>query len=97
MEGYPQAKTVMVAPSASEGMLCMQVLLRNRKTKLYLRGEDEWTSERTQARDFGHSSRAVQFTLDQRLNDMEALLIFGDTHYDICIPVLSPANRSSSG
>jgi hypothetical protein len=67
----------------------MKVLLRNRKTKQYVGGVEEWTQERKLARDFGRSGQAIKFAVDKGLSDMEAVLTFDDPQYDIGI-LISP-------
>jgi len=70
----------------------MKVLLRNRKTNLYVRGEAEWTLERNLARDFGQSGHAARFVLDKRLHDMEAVLSFRDPRYDLFLTLCLKEN-----
>jgi len=65
----------------------LKVLLRSAKSKLYLQGTREWTSERSVARDFGSGAKAIQFAAQTRLGKLELVLAFDDPHYDITLPL----------
>jgi hypothetical protein len=71
----------------------MRVLLRDRKTNLFWGEEGRWTANAATARDFGSSTRAIQFALAERMNEVEVVLSFPNPLYDITLPV----NPASSG
>ena len=75
----------------------MQVLIRNRDTQLYFIDNNQWTSERHQARDFHTSGNAVLFAHSQGLQNVEAVLSFEDPRFDITLPICPPSTTPPSG
>ncbi len=65
----------------------MKALLRHTITKQYLRNEDEWTAERSVARNFVTGPQAILFALEKRLANVEVVLAFDNPQYDISLPV----------
>jgi hypothetical protein len=65
----------------------MRVLLLNTKTGLYFQSSDSWTSDPESARDFGTSLKAAIFAQDQLLEDLEVYLDFGDSDWNVQLPV----------
>lgn len=73
----------------------MKVLLWDPTTRLYVRAEDQWTSERAQAHDFGQSAYAAAFAMSKHLAHVEALLTFERPEHDLALSVQVPQTRES--
>jgi hypothetical protein len=67
----------------------MKVLLRNRRTKLYYIGRDESGVRHEDALDFGNISSATEFTLEQKLPDLEIVLRYANCADEVPLPILS--------
>jgi hypothetical protein len=79
----------------------MKVLLKNRDTGLFLKGETLWTDQSDEARDFGSCSDALNGVYNTRLTNADIILTFGDPSLDITISLcdtrmLQPTNGASS-
>jgi hypothetical protein len=65
----------------------MKTLLRCRRTRCYLQGEEQWTLDRALARDFGSGPQAIQFVMSRKMDGVELVLAFDDPQYDIILPL----------
>jgi hypothetical protein len=66
----------------------MRVLLRNRATKLYAGPDPETWVIRDQARDYKHTSLAIQAAQELHpKTNLEVLLTFDDPRFDISLPL----------
>ena len=70
----------------------MRILLQHSRTQLYLRGLDDWTPDPTQAYDFGHSQRAIDFAREHYLSGLQIAVKFIDSEFDEVFP-LPPLER----
>ncbi len=66
----------------------MKVLLRNTQTGLFYVGPDQWTQERSEALDFEATDRAIDKVSEAKLNAMEVLMHFDDTHLEIPMTIV---------
>jgi hypothetical protein len=67
----------------------MRIVLRNRKSRLYLQPSGEWGADRDTARDFPTSVVAYFWAKEQQLLNVQILLTFADPRLDIaCMTVL---------
>ena len=64
----------------------MRVLVRNRHTGLFLKGETQWTDEPLEARDFVSCLNAMEQLRRMGLTNAELILSFGDPRLDITLP-----------
>ena len=64
----------------------MRVLVRNRDTGLFLKGETLWTDEPLEARDFVSCLNAIEQLRGMRRTNAELILSFGDPRLDITLP-----------
>ena len=79
----------------------MKVLLRNRVTGEYFRGQSQWTTQRKDAFVFPGSARALIAARELPRADLELLLVFDDPAHDLCLPLprsplLAASDPSSS-
>ena len=65
----------------------MKVLLRNTETRLYYAGNDQWTGDATQARDFEHVEHATRTHQRDRLKGMEAVLVYSTPPCELVLPL----------
>ena len=77
--------------------MAMKVLVKNRDTGLFLKGETLWTNKAGEARDFGSCSDAINGVHNTGLVNAELVLTFGEPSLDIKISlcdtrILQPAN-----
>jgi hypothetical protein len=68
-----------------EKKMGMKVLVKNRDTGLFLKGETLWTNKPDEARDFGHCSDAINGSHNTGLTNAELVLTFGHPSMDINI------------
>ena len=67
--------------------ISMKVLVKNRDTGLFLKGETRWTKKDVEARDFGSCPKAMEEAYAVGLTHPEIVLFFGDPLLDIKIPL----------
>jgi hypothetical protein len=72
----------------------MKVLLRSTRNRSYIQAENRWTYEQSAARDFGSTVRAIRFSVQQKLENVEVLVTLGDPLYDVTFPLPNPPGRS---
>ena len=65
----------------------MKVLLRNTKSGHYYVGNNQWTADSKQARDFERVEQAIQLNRDEQLTGMEVILSFDDHLSDLVLPI----------
>jgi hypothetical protein len=66
----------------------MRVLLRNTQTGLFYAGPDQWTQERSEALDFEATDRALDRVSQAKLQAMEVLMHFDDSHFEIPLTIV---------
>jgi hypothetical protein len=69
------------------GRLTMRILLQNRKSRLYYKGADEWTSHIKDASDFQRVVKAFDYAYKSRLPSIDVVMHFGDPVYDVRLRV----------
>lgn len=74
----------------------MKVLLQDLKSRLYLQGVAGWTADLNEALDFGNTSRAIEFWKDNDLLNVQIVLRYSGTAYDVVLDVL-PARAEVTG
>jgi hypothetical protein len=57
---------------------------------LFWVGDGRWTANALAARDFGSSSKCIQYALTERLAGTEVVLSFDNPLYDIALPLHEP-------
>jgi len=60
-----------------------RIVLQSRESLLYLKGEDEWTSEVAEAAKFEHIADANTFARRSKLTRLDIVMSFGDPRYDV--------------
>jgi hypothetical protein len=73
--------------------MAMKVLLKNRDTGLFLKGETLWTNKPVEARDFGSCCDALNGAHNNGVRNAELVLTFGDPSLDIKISLCSSVPR----
>ena len=68
-----------------ERKMAMKVLIKNRDTGLFLKGETLWTNKPVEARDFRSCPYAMEDVHRMGLTNAELVLSFGDPVFDIKI------------
>ena len=68
----------------------MEILLRDRQTRLYYSNLQQWTGDPAQAHNFKQSSHAIQYACSRSLADAEVVYYFGDGRESISLPILNP-------
>jgi hypothetical protein len=63
--------------------MSLRVILQHRKSLLYLKGLSEWTPNIREAREFKDIVHAIDFAQLARLTELDVLMHFGDSKYDI--------------
>jgi hypothetical protein len=71
----------------------LKILLQDRDSRLYLQAAQQWTSNREEALDFQNSARASGFVLQGRLPNIDIILSFPDSKYDVRIPCSLPSHH----
>lgn len=69
------------------GRLIMRIILQNRKSRLYYKGANEWTSHIKDASDFQRVVKAFDYVYKSRLPSMDVVMHFGDPVYDVRLRV----------
>ena len=65
----------------------MKVLIQNPLTLSYLHNVGEWTSDPAKAFSFRDSRSAIQFCLQNDMEDMQVVLKGEDDRFDVQVPV----------
>jgi hypothetical protein len=76
----------------------VKILLQHCRTRLYLRGLGNWTTNPQEALDFQHSQRAIDFAREHGLPGVQIAVKFIDSQFDevFPLPALSPGVTSQS-
>ena len=74
----------------------MKVLLQDLKSRLYLQGVAGWTADPNQALDFENTSRAIEFWKDNDLLNVQIILKYNGSQYDVVLDVLPPRVPASA-
>jgi hypothetical protein len=75
----------------------MTILLQNTRTKDYLQSDGSWQREAAYAAIFPDSIQALKFCQRNHLSDVQVVLKFEGTHYDIQIPLKRSADTLPVG
>lgn len=59
------------------------IVLQNRESQLYLKGEGLWTSTVEEAAQFEHIADASAFARTTKLSILDIVMSFGDPRYDV--------------
>ena len=70
----------------------MKILLQHAQTLKYLRPDETWTRNDSEARNFLHSQKAIEFAFDRNLRDVYITVKFLGGDPDVAVPL--PAMRS---
>ncbi len=65
----------------------MKILLQHCRTRLYLRGLGNWTTNPQEALDFQHSQRAIDFARQHELTGVQIAVKFVDNQFDEVFPL----------
>lgn len=68
----------------------MKVLLRKTHTCEYYAGDNRWTAEARDARDYDQVDRAIQVRREEELAGVEVILRFDDPFCDLVLPPGAP-------
>lgn len=68
----------------------MRILLRHTKTGKYYQTPAIWTDHAEQATSFGSSGEAILAAYEKKFKDVEILLAFEDSLYNIRVPLNPP-------
>lgn len=71
----------------------MKVLLQQKTSGLYLKGDGTWTLDTWDAMDFLSSSRVTEFCANHKLSGVQIVLKFEEQHYDIVLPMAAVERR----
>lgn len=63
----------------------MKVVLQHKLSMLYLGNDGSWTANPMDARDFGASLKAMDFLESRHMEDVNVVLKFDNTKYDIVL------------
>lgn len=72
----------------------VKVFIQSKTTRLYLSGNDKWTADTDEARDFRSSLKAMDFLQQFKLEQTHIILKFGDPKYDIILRFKGGQNAS---
>ncbi len=61
----------------------MKILLQHVDTKMFLGDGLHWVREKDQAKDFKNSAEAIQFCVQNQIENAEIILAFQDSQYDV--------------
>jgi hypothetical protein len=78
---------LLARPGARAKMTMMKILLQHARTRLYVRGPGDWTSELHEAFDFQHSQRAIDFAHQHGLTGVQIAVKFIDSQFDEIFPL----------
>ena len=72
----------------------MKILLQDRQTLLYLRTVDTWTRDASDAHNFLHSQRAIDFAHEHLLSDVYVTVKFIGGDPEVAVPLPPPVEYS---
>ena len=73
----------------------MKVLLQQKETGEYFRDVGVWTRNPAEAMDFLSSMKAIDFSVANKIANVQIVLKFKEQHYDIVLPMVT--ERSYQG
>lgn len=65
----------------------MRILLQHKQTGLYFKDIDSWVRSGSDGMDFISSTAAIDFCVNNKLDDVHLVLKFEEQQYDIVLPV----------
>ncbi len=68
-------------------MIGMRALVQSKETQLFLGQDQDWTQERSQAKDFGSAAEALDYCLKNQIRQIRIVLDFGNAEYDLSFDV----------
>jgi hypothetical protein len=68
--------------------MAMRILLQQKKTGLYFQDAGLWTQQAAEAMDFVSSTKAIDFCVLNKLQDVQLVLKFEQEHYEIVMPAM---------
>lgn len=74
----------------------MRILLQQKESGLYFKDIDAWTFKPTEAMDFLSSTAAIDFSVMNKLKDVQLVLKFEEQSYDIVLPVIATQPSSNT-
>ncbi len=74
----------------------MKIVLQHSKTELYLKGPGTWTSNVSEALDFGNSKRAIKYLRQNGLTGVQVLVAFVEPASVDTVALQLPAPRSGA-
>ena len=57
----------------------MKIVMQHTRSSLYFQGPGTWTRELSEAFDFGHTQRAMDFARQSRLTGVQVIVVFIDS------------------
>lgn len=73
----------------------MKTILQHRATGRFVKGQGAWTTKEEKARSFTSSLAALDFCARQGISDVEIVLKFSDSRFDIRLRPFERSSRSS--
>ena len=73
----------------------MKVLIQNPDNLLYLEALDRWSSDLTNAFDFGNSDEAIAFCTEHHISPVQVVLQWEGLPYSLSIPVMAQQAMSA--
>lgn len=64
---------------------CMRILIQQVGTGLFLKACGQWVQDKSQAQAFDTSNHAVEFCQERGLQQVQILLSFSDSRYDLVL------------
>jgi hypothetical protein len=74
----------------------MKILLQHQRTLHYVRTVETWTTDSSDAHNFRHSERAINFAHEHGLNDVYVTVRFPGEDPDVSIPLPAHALNPQS-
>ncbi|HWI58072.1 MAG TPA: hypothetical protein VNZ22_12660 [Bacillota bacterium] len=86
-----------VGVAGSYNRRVVKIWLRDRRTKLYYAGPNQWTSRGVGALDFGSVEHATVAARQVRIADMEIVLNFETVSTEVPVPLRQPLPPPAAG
>jgi hypothetical protein len=67
--------------------VAMKILLQHIRTGLFLRSLGNWTASVSEAHDFQHSQRAIDFAREHKLPSVQIAVKFVESEFDEIFPI----------
>jgi hypothetical protein len=90
---YPDDRNSPIKP-AGLGKGPTRRLLRHKKTRLWYKTGGAWTGDMKEAASFPSAASTVAVCKDQKLQDVQMVLAFGETIYGIAIDIHAGGDES---